>query len=302
MRSAKLFAVLCLLPLLSPLLFGRLSHPMAQETDSELMVPWASSAEADGFIKPGEYDDAIRVNLTRDGWVAYLYVKHDGEFLYVFLDQVSDEIFWYDNCWVAIDTLSDGGDAPRDDDYLFDSSHHIWIGDTPHQKDIPNGQWTELKGHRPEPYADLVEELAPFLDGRSMGWSRTWSSPNSLKPHVIYEIRIPIKGWIIEQKPRFGFLVAAGSPGRPSNKAVWPSRAFDSYSADFWAGEAVLGNATSIDPQVGSFPPPSTWGTVTLSETPPQDSAKQSFWTYIIVTVAAVVGITVVVLLLRKLR
>ena len=293
---------LCFVLLLSPLRVGGLAYGPLEETASEFTVPWKSSAEADGYIKPGEYDDALRIDLSRDDWIAYLYVKHDGEFLYVFLDHVSDTEFWFDNFWVGIDTLSDGGDGPKEDDYLFDSTHHIWIGDGPHQGDIPEGQWTELKGHRREPYPDLVDELQPFLEGRHMGWSGLGRSPNSLTQHSIFEIKIPIKGWTIENRRTFRFATAAGSPGRPSVKVVWPDTAYDDFTADFWAGGASLDNPSINEPQVGSFPSPSTWGTVTLSDVPFEEEGKGGHWLYIIIGVVVLVSTTTVVLLLRKLR
>ena len=294
-----------LLLLSLPLLVPSAAYASPQETTSEFTIPWKSPAEADGFIKPGEYDDALTINLSRGDSLAYLYVKHDGESLYVFLDHVSDTISWFDNCWVAIDTLSDGGDAPSEDDYLFDSTHHVWIGDGPHQGDIPGGQWTELRGHRPEPYPDLVDELEPFLEGRHMGWSGLGRSANSLTQHMIFEIKVPIKGWELAERRTFRLCVAAGSPaarGSPSLKVVWPDAAYGFYTADFWAGGAVLDNPSIIDPQVGSFPPPSTWGRATLSDVPPEGAGGRGYWSYIAIGVVVIFGILVVVLLLRKLR
>jgi len=300
----KRYIPLCFLLLLLPLLVSGATDASPQETTSEFTIPWKSPAEADGFIKPGEYDDALMVNLTRGDSLAYLYIKLDGEYLYVFLDHVSDTISWFDNCWVAIDTLSDGGDAPSEDDYLFDSTHHIWIGDGPHQGDIPGGQWTELKGHRPEPYSDLVDELEPFLEGRHMGWSGLGRSSNSLSQHMIFEIKIPIKSWELAERRTFRLCVAAGSPaarGSLSLKVVWPDAAYGFYTADFWAGGAILGNP-SIDPQVGSFPPPSTWGRATLSDVPPEGAGGGGYWSYIAIVVVVIFGILVIVLLLKKLR
>jgi len=297
---------LCVLFLISPVQLLRSTPNSLEETAREFTVPWKSSAEADGYIKPGEYDDALMINLTRGDSVAYLYIKHDGEFLYVFLDYVSDTIFWFDNFWVAIDTLSDGGEAPREDDYLFDSTHHIWLGDGPHKGDIPGGQWEELKGHRREPYPDLAEKLNPFLEGRHMGWSGQGFSANSQdNRHSIFEIKIPIKGWEIEKRRTFGFVVAVGSPAgeeSSSTKAVWPDSAYDYYTADFWAGGATLDDPNFVDPQTGSFPPPNTWGTATLSEIPPNENNAGSYWLYVIIGAVVAVGAATVVLVLRRLR
>jgi len=304
-RYSVTFTLTLLLLLWTGCLSRLVSPDWGEEGPSGFTVPWRSSAEADGYIKPGEYDDAVMINLTRGDSVAYLYVKHDGEFLYVFLDYVSDTIFWFDNFWVTIDTLSDGGEAPREDDYLFDSTHHIWLGDGPHKGDISGGQWEELKGHRREPYPDLADRLQPFLEGRHMGWSGQGRSANSLTPHSIFEIKIPIKGWEIKERRTFGFCAAAGSPAikvTPSTKVVWPDTAYDYYAADFWAGGATLDDPTVIDPQIASFPPPSTWGTITLSDVPPQEKEGGSYWFYLIIGVVAVAAGATVILLLRKLK
>ena len=303
---------LCLMLLLSllPLVGSTCASP--QETTSEITVPWKSSAEADGYIKPDEYDDALEIDLSNATWEGYLYLKHDGEFLYVFLDHVSDagdtghHPRGYDNGWVAVDTLSDGGDAPKEDDYLFHSSgHHIYIGDTPYQ--IPDGQWAELIGHGVETPPELKPKAEPFRDGRyaGSGAGAFGRSRNSLTYHSIFEIKFPITGWEIEEaNGTFGFCVAAGSPGTEGDflaKIVWPDTAYDNYTGDFYAGGATT-DPNVLDPQVGSFPPPSTWGTITLSDVPPEEKGEEGYWLYIAIGVVVVVIIATVVLLLRKRR
>ena len=59
-----------------------------QETTSEITVPWASSSEADGYIKAGEWDDALEKELSNSTWEADLYIKQDNKSLYVFIDFV----------------------------------------------------------------------------------------------------------------------------------------------------------------------------------------------------------------------
>jgi len=301
--------LLCLMLLLSSLPLVGLASSSSREATSEIIVPWKSSAEVDGYIKPGEYSDALEIDLTRDGWVAYLYLKRDAGYLYVFLDHVSDTIhhkMGYDNCWVAVDTLSDGGDAPKEDDYLFHSSgHHIYLGDGSHQ--ITGGQWEELFGHGPS-YPELADKLEPFLGGRyaGSGAGAFGRSQNSLTEHSVFEIKFPITGWEIEEaNGTFGFCVAAGSPGTEGDflaKAVWPDTAYDNYTGDFYAGGATT-DPNVFDPQVGSFPPPSTWGTITLSNVPPEEKGEDGYWLYIVIgVIVAVVIIVAVVLLLRKRR
>jgi parallel beta-helix repeat protein len=238
-----------------------------------IIVPLGGSAEADGYIKPGEYDDALKIDLSNATWEAYLYVKHDGEFLYFFIDHVSDTFHHpagYDNGWVAIDVNSDGGNEPKEDDYLFHSSgHHVYLGDGLYQ--IPGSQWEELMGHGETP-PDLAPKLEPFLEGRyaGSGPGAFGPSPNSLTPHSIFEIKFPITGWEIENKTSFGFCAAAGSPGTQGDfyaKVVWPDTAYDNYTADFYPGGVRTLDPLVTDPPVGAFPPPSTWGTLRLGKT-----------------------------------
>jgi hypothetical protein len=251
----SLFLMLLLLPLS---LVGSFGVP-TQEKTSEIIVPWASSAEADGFIELSEYDDALEIDLSNATWEAYLYLKHDGEFLYVFTDHVSDTIHHpagYDNCYVAIDTLNDGGNEPREDDYLFHSSgHHVWVGEG--GIDIPGSQWEELTGH---------------LNYSASGPGAFGYSPNSLISHSIFEIKIPITGWEIEEANRtFGFCVAAGSPGTDGDflaKTVWPATAYANYTADFYPGGVRTLDPLVFDPHIGSFSSPSIWGTIMLGKAP----------------------------------
>ena len=250
---------LCLMFLLFPLqLFGSLSVS-TQETTLEIIVPRVSSAEADGYIKPGEYDDALKIDLSNATWEGYLYAKHDGEFLYVFVDHVSDTIHHpagYDNGWVAIDILGDGGNEPKEDDYLFhSSSHHVWVGEG--GIDIPGGQWDELIEH---------------INYSASGSGAFGVSQNSMTPHSLFEIKIPITGWEIEGKTSFGFCVAAGSPGTQGDflaKVVWPNTAYANFTADFYAGGVRTLDPLVVDPQIGIFPPPNAWGTITLADVEP---------------------------------
>ena len=299
---------LYLMLFLLPISFVGAADVSPQQTAWEITVPRASSAESDGYIKPGEYDDALEIDLSNATWEAYLYLKHDGKYLFVFLDHVSDTIHHkagYDNFWVTIDSLSDGGEAPKQDDYMFHSSgHHVYLGDGPYQ--ITNGQWEELVGHG-ETHADLADKAEPFQEGRysASGPGAFGVSQNSLTPHSIFEIQIPLRGWEFEEANwTVGFCAAAGSPGTEGDflaKAVWPDRAYANFTGDFYAGGVETMDPFVFEPQEGSFPPPSTWGTLTLVDVPPLEPGTEDYWLYIIIVVVVVVVIiAAVVLLLRK--
>lgn len=305
MKLRPMVVPLCLMLLLLPPVGSAGVSP--QETTSEIAVPRASSAEADGYIKPGEYDDALEIDLSNATWEAYLYLKHDGKFLYVFVDHVSDTFHHpagYDNGWVTLDCLSDGGDAPREDDYMFHSSgHHVYLGDGPYQ--IEGGEWEELIGHG-ETAEELKDRAEAVRDYKASGPGAFGVSQNSKKQHAIFEIQIPIRGWEFEEANwTVGFCVAVGSPGTQEDflaKVVWPDTAYANFTGDFYAGGVRTKDPLVFDPQVGSFPPPSTWGTITLLDVPPSLD-EVDYWLYIgIGIVVAVIIITVVVLLLRRRR
>lgn len=297
-----------LMLLLIPLpLVGSPSVP-SQESTSELVVPRASSAEADGYIKPGEYDDALEIDLSNATWEAYLYIKHDRKNLYVFIDHVSDTFHHpagYDNGWVALDTLSDGGDAPKEDDYMFHSSgHHVYLGDGPYV--ITDGEWEELIGHGNVP-DDLKERAEHVSTYTASGPGAYGVSQNSLTPHSIFEIQFPIRGWEFEEANwTVGFCVAAGSPGTQGDflaKVVWPATAYENFTGDFYAGGVRTLEPLEFDPQVGSFSPPSTWGTITLVDVGPAPSPwLEGLLFYIIIVAVVVVVIVVAVVLLMKKR
>ena len=299
--------LVCLILLLVPLPLVGSASVSPQEPTSELIVPRASSAEADGFIKPGEYDDALEIDLSNATWEAYLYIKHDGKNLYVFIDHVSDTIHHqagYDNGWVTIDSLSDGGDAPKEDDYMFHSSgHHVYLGDGPYV--ITDGEWEELIGHGDIP-DDLKEKAKPLKTYTGSGPGAYGVSQNSLEPHSIFEIQFPIRGWEFEEANwTAGFCVAVGSPGTQGDflaKVVWPVTAYENFTGDFYAGGVRTLEPLEFDPAVGSFPPPSIWGTITLVDVgPAPSSGLEGLWLYIaIATIVVVIVIVAVVLLMRK--
>jgi len=282
-----------------------------QQATQEVTVPRASSAESDGYIKPGEYDDALEIDLSNATWQAYLYLKHDNKYLYVFLDHVSDTFHHeagYDNGWVAIDSFSDGGDAPKEDDYMFHSSgHHVYLGDGPYL--ITNGEWEELIGHG-VPHAELANRAKPFQGGEysGSGAGAFGVSQNSMTPHSIFEIQIPIRGWEFEEMNwTVGFCVAAGSPGTDGDflaKVVWPDTAYANFTGDFYAGGVATMEPLVFDPQEGSFSPPSTWGTLTLVDVEPlterTENWLEEYWLYIIIVVVVVVIVIIALVLLRK--
>jgi hypothetical protein len=298
----------CLMLFLLPLSIVGVAGISPKQTDLEIAVPLASSAESDGYIVPGEYDDALEIDLSNATWEAYLYLKHDGKYLYVFLDHVSDTFHHpagFDNFWVTIDTLSDGGEAPKEDDYMFHSSgHHVYLGDGPHL--ITNGEWEELIGHG-EPHADLADKAEPFQGGEyaGSGPGAFGVSQKSKVQHAIFEIQIPIRGWEFEEANwTVGFCAAVGSPGTEGDflaKAVWPDTAYADFTGDFYAGGVESMEPPVYEPQEGSFAPPSTWGTLTLIDVPPLEPETEDYSLYIIiVAIVIVVIITAVVLLLRK--
>jgi hypothetical protein len=82
----------------------------------QLTAAYGSSPSVDGFISPGEWDDASTVSFNH----TVVYIKQNGENLYAAFN-VSDNTanLSRDGVAIAIDVLNDGGASPQDDDIIL---------------------------------------------------------------------------------------------------------------------------------------------------------------------------------------
>jgi len=232
----------------------------------------------DGFISPGEWDDAEVAVLGYSGFYGYLYVKHNWTYLWVHLDCPSDTIqspLGWDNGWVAIDPDMSGGSQPQEYDMLFHSHGHLaYIGDG--VEPINSSQWGVLRGHYPEDtpqkYWALRDVVIADYAGSGGAWGPTEASEEL---HRYWEFQIPLS--LLELIPELESTTQFGFCASMSGKYAPP---------DSW-GKLTLGTTQLVEkPEWPSLPNPSM-------EIP---------YLYIIIAVAvgAVVVVAVVVVMRRR--
>jgi hypothetical protein len=286
--------LLCIFLMLSLSLAFNLSY-VHSEAVTEIVAPFAKKpATADGFLAPGEWDDARIFGVGTKKNYGYLYVKHNWTVLWVFLDYVSDEVknpkAW-DNGWVAIDHDMSRGEEPEEYDLLFhEAGHGVWIGDG--VAPIGGSQWGTFIGHggpsTPEAvarYNDSINLIKPFFAGSGPSWGTTEASDTL---HAYCELQVPLN-WL-EDANSVGF--AASMQDQDTTTIIdWPET---KSAGDFWPGPD--------DPSTGKYMPPSEWGTLTLSsqslgekqELPTIEGEEPTEIPYLYIIVA-VVGVVVVV-------
>jgi hypothetical protein len=291
--------------LLALLTFG-FSYARSEEV-TEITAPLAKEiATADGFIAEGEWDDAAVVTVGDSKFGGYLLVKHNWTYLWVYLDCPTDTIqntLGWDNGWVAIDPDRSGGSEPQEYDILFHSHGHlVYIGDGVEL--IEKSQWGTLRGHYPEDtnekYWELRDVIIANFSGSGPAWGPTEASETL---HRYWEFEIPLSS-ILELIPGLGTTTTFGFCASMEDQdeqqiADWP---VTRSTGNFWPGP---------DTPEGSYSPPDSWGTLTLSQ---QSLAEKPDWPdlpsptmeipYLYIIIAAAGGVVVVlaVVLVMKRR
>lgn len=253
--------LMCVVPFCLSLLL--LLLPLFGCTDAEpeesITAPLAKvEARADGFISPGEWDDAEVVVLGYSGFYGYLYVKHNWTYLWVHLDCPSDTIkspLGWDNGWVAIDPDMSGGSEPQEYDMLFHSHGHLaFIGDG--VEPIQGSQWGILRGHYPEDTPEKYWELRNFIIANFSGSGPSWGPTEASETfHSYWEFQIPLE--ILDLIPglnitnMFGFCASVQDYDE-QRIADWP---VTKSTGNFWPGP---------DSPQGNYTPPDSWGILTL--------------------------------------
>ena len=280
------------------------------EKVTEITAPLAKvPSTADGFITPGEWDDAAVVAVGTTNFGGYLYVKHNWTYLWVFLDCVKDTVkntLGWDNGWAAIDPDRSGGSEPQEYDSLFHSHGHlVYIGDGVEPIIVPwdghsgISQWGVLRGHLPEDTPEIYVPLRDVITANFSGSGPAWgATENSEALHSYWEFGIPlgilnlIPG--LDTTTTFGFC--ASMEDYDKQRIVdWPTT---KSTGNFWPGP---------DEPQGTYAPPDSWGTLTLgsvqlNEKPARPSLPTSGVPYLYIIVAAVGVIVVVsaVVLIRR--
>jgi len=279
-----------------------LKRVIAQES---ITAPLATvDVTVDGVMSPGEWDDAQVIVLGDSLWYGYIYFKHNNTFLWLLLDYVNDtdqHPMGWDNGWCAIDINGDGGTAPKEDDLLFHTGGHCYIGDGPYQ--ITDSQWALLLGQietLPDNQANLFALIEDTFDYKG-GWG---TSEASATPHVLSELAIPLS--ILEGKTSCGIWAAmqdnSHPPEYPTNHLLeFPEELGTDPS--WWPGP---------DYPEENIPAPNDWGTLTLgaesltekpilpeppagTTPPPPSLALEDVWLYIVIAVGAGILVLVVV-------
>jgi len=139
-----------------------------------------------------EWTDSVEIHLGDEHGEVYFRFKHDGKFLYILVDYVSDTLVdygdrGYDNTWVCIDTAGDRALRPQNDDYGFRIE---WVGPTNFNTVMDVG-WG---GGWPGPYSGHMDKrtLNP-KELKGAASTNTTNNPYSAEPHIIYEHQIDLR-------------------------------------------------------------------------------------------------------------
>lgn len=139
-------------------------------------VPYSTNVPTiDGaWTTPTEWQVASEnVISNENNWTAYLRIEHNGTYLFVLIDFISDQSnSSSNNAWIYFDTKDDGGTLPQTDDYSFDSTGFRQINGS-----AAPPQWVNIT-----PPAGAV---------MAKGFSHLNDPYDNTTDHEIYEFRVP---------------------------------------------------------------------------------------------------------------
>jgi hypothetical protein len=241
------FAVLLLIPLKAGVSFGI--------NDEMLVVPKSEKpAEINGnWSTKTEWTDASEIKVQNEELTAYIRAKHDGVFVYLLVDFLSDYGLDVsgDFAIICFDTNNNRGNVPQSDDYCFyritrtgDATDGILQG---------NGSgWTVLQE------SDIWDPYDEKFDA-AVSYSHLNDPYDSINNHVIYEFRIPIDLYSLNETMSFYVYTNDAYTGKFFE---WPTNAGGKQyrlvvkdvlpAPDKWADLQVKinGGDTSSEPKV----------------------------------------------------
>lgn len=193
---------------------------------SEILAPSSTNAVTiDGkWTTPDEWNDAVEVPMEYSPWgdhnangTTYLKVKHDGSYLYVLVDYVSDTTpyspgigYWWEGVSVCFDPERNGGWKPQSDDYLYNIG--VATGQQYKAKvEVSGGKWNWPSQ---TDTSEIIQKSIVFS-------SDTTNDPYTTAKHSIYEFKIPLP-----DKKEVGFFVSAADHGAMSYM-TWPGKTWD---------------------------------------------------------------------------
>lgn len=146
-KRNNIIAIVIILTLFTSLSTGISSNGLAQSSEA-IDCKYGISPTIDGFISPGEWNDANFIQYTLDeNAVATIYFKEDGENLYVAFDIPTPE-HDNDDSGILLDTDHNAGSRPQRDDIAIQqrrdgSEKRELIGTGFNWVYIPATGWTE---------------------------------------------------------------------------------------------------------------------------------------------------------------
>jgi hypothetical protein len=188
------------------------------ENDEPIFIPKSQQPpQIDGkWTSKTEWLDASETKIADEKLTAYLRMKHDGIFVYVLIDFISDRGLEKsgDFAVVCFDTKNNAGNAPLPDDYCF--YRVTRTGDFIDGIIQGNGtEWTVLQEAETwDPYDEKFNAAILF--------SHMHDPYDSINNHVIYEFRIPIESYGFNEE--MGFYVYVNDAY--TNEFIeWPTNA-----------------------------------------------------------------------------
>jgi len=175
---------------------------------------------------PSEWTDGNEIILQNEfEWTVYIRIKHNQTHLFILLDFITDQSeSSLDSCGICFDTLDNGGNFPRVDDYefllyCFDWSHY---GDFYFYHEVYQGRGTG--GYNP-----WVEIEKPLQTKMEMGFSSINDPYEGNRNHRIYEFQIPCS--FLGQGYYYGFYAFVFDSGTDT-LLEWPTNAGGVYQGE----------------------------------------------------------------------
>jgi uncharacterized repeat protein (TIGR01451 family) len=193
-------------------------------TGGDITSYWATSVPViDGAINPGEWDDALTMDIHDSGVASqpvYMYVKNDGQYLYIAFEDLNDTTIAsgnFDQNGIYFD--DEGGTPP----ILYDN---IWTNSTCNT--YPNGEgnfWFGDFGSDTSVWREWV--AGPTACSNIFSPANVNSVPGTTGGHRSYEMRIDLANAALQADPSaghiFGYYVYVEDYDTGVNNGVWPS-------------------------------------------------------------------------------
>ena len=192
---------------------------------AEIVIPRLSNiVHIDGkWTTSDEWSDALEVPMEYNGYdpcpnngTTYIRIKHDGSYLYVLVDYISDSTprspprgNWWEGVEVYFDPEQNGGWTPQPDDYLYNfcvEPAQQWKA----KVKTTDGKWDWAHQYTSEE----IQKLMAFS-------SDATNDPYTTNKHVIYELKIPLP-----DKKEFGLFIDATDHGAKSFM-TWPGKVWN---------------------------------------------------------------------------